>query len=327
MAYNDAVAIASVSRVVEAGLNVRFELNRESAVIAFDRGISAESIIELLQKLSQNRIDENLIFALRDWEKSHREVTLRKGLVLTLSPERRYLAEMKPLAALITETLAPGIYMLPEAAEEKLSRALQRAGVAIIARRGEYQTDDNAASTGISRNFFPNLYTSSSQVEKNWQLPPEKKDTGIHPPASTLIEGFHSILGKMQLGREERDELSARINRRLVLCESQLKDALVRYEKLEARGLDYAGKALIAKQAIAMRSPVEVIWPGKQKQEHVFGIPKALEKAGGESILVVEPASDSENAAGDQGDAIRISLGKISLLRRIKKSIFESIVD
>jgi hypothetical protein len=120
----------------------------------------------------------------------------------------------------------------------------------------------------------------------------------------------------MNLGREEQDELSARINRRLVLCESQLKDALVRYEKLEARGLDYAGKALIAKQAISMHSPVEVTWPGKHKQEHIFGIPKALEKSGGESILVIEPANGRD-------EAIRIPLGKIGLLRRVKKSIFE----
>jgi hypothetical protein len=133
--------------------------------------------------------------------------------------------------------------------------------------------------------------------------------------ASTLIKGFHSILKEMHLGDEERDELTARVNRRLVLCESQLKGALVRYEKLEARGLDYAGKALIAKQAVTLQSPVEITWPGRQKQEYVFGIPKALEKTDGETILIIVPY--------DGEDEIRLPLGKISLLRRIKKSIFE----
>ncbi|MCL2270043.1 MAG: hypothetical protein FWC24_01735, partial [Treponema sp.] len=67
--------------------------------------------------------------------------------------------------------------------------------------------------------------------------------------------------------------------------------------------------------AITMQSPVEVICPGKQKSERIFGIPKALEKADNESFLIIEPVN--------QGTTVRIPLGKISLLRRIKKSIFE----
>jgi hypothetical protein len=122
----------------------------------------------------------------------------------------------------------------------------------------------------------------------------------------------------MSLGRAEKDELAARIDRRLVLCESQLRDASVRYEKLEARGLDYVGKMNIAKQAIAQQAPVELVWPGGDKKgETVFGIPRGMEKEDGETILLVVPAGEKENR--------RIPLGKISLLRRIKKSIFESI--
>ena len=308
--YTDALDLAAVSRVIEAGLNVRFELNRDSAVIAFNRGITAEATIELLQRLSHNRIDDNLVFSLRDWEKSHREVTLRKGLILTLAPDRRYLAETRSLASLITETIAPGIYLLPESAEERVSRALQKAGVAIVARREEPAAGNEYSMS--YHTYFPGL--EAPAAEKIRHSPPEKKDAGGNYTAIT--EHFHAILNKMSLSGEERNELAARIDRRLVLCESQLKDAMVRYEKLEARGLDYAGKALIIKQAIAMHAQVEIVCPGKQKPERIFGIPKALEKAGSESIVIVEPR---------QGDTVRISLGKISLLRRIKKSIFESI--
>ena len=124
----------------------------------------------------------------------------------------------------------------------------------------------------------------------------------------------------MRLSREERAELAARINRKLVLNESQLKEAVVRYEKLEARGLDYVGKAMIAKQAISLQSLVELTGPGKGG-ERIFGIPKTLEKDGGENILVLSLLADS---GGKSGELLRIPLGKISLLRRIKKSIFES---
>ena len=320
IAYNDALNIAIFSDIIEAGMTVRFELNRDSAVLAFNRGFSADVIIGLLQRLSKNRISENLIFTLRDWEKRHGEVSLRRALVLTLAPQQCHLAQTKPLAKLIVETLAPGVYLLPESAEEKAAQALSKAGVAIIARRGECRSEDRFSSGeespgGPLRHFFLPLHAARSQSGK---IPPVSRANGSSAPI--LFERFHSILKQMRLGGEARDELTARIDRRLVLCESQLKDAIVRYEKLEARGLDYVGKALIAKQAITMQAPVEIIWPGKQKQERVFGIPKALEKVGSESILVVDPLGGD---AGIHEDTIRVSLGKISLLRRIKKSIFE----
>jgi DNA-binding MarR family transcriptional regulator len=318
IAYNDVVSLAAFSTVIEAGMTVRFELSRDSAVTAFNRGFSAIEIIALLQRLSHNRISENVSFTLSDWEKRHGEVTLRRAVVLTLSPEQRHLAQTAPLAKLITETPAPGIYLLPESKEEKAIESLHKAGVAIIARREEAGNDvpgHGESSSGHLHHFFPELRPEKPHPHAAQTHDPPKYSPSPALTASTLTERFRSILDKMRLGKEERDELSARIDRRLVLCESQLKDAVVRYEKLEARGLDYVGKAMIAKQAISLQSPVEVTWTGKQKQERAFGIPKALEKSGSESILVIDPLNE--------GDTIRLSLGKISLLRRIKKSIFE----
>ncbi|MDR0290263.1 MAG: helicase-associated domain-containing protein [Treponema sp.] len=318
IAYNDAIALVAFSNVIEAGMAVRFELSRDSVVAAYNGGSSAAAIVGLLQRLSHNRIGENLSFTLSDWEKRHGEVALRRAVVLTLSPEQQHLAETKPLARLITETLAPGVYLLPEAEEEKAVQVLHKAGVAIIARLKEEGSNALAGgenSSGHLRHFFSSLHFEkpSLQQQQGHSLPGRILHSA--PDASTLTEGFHSILNQMRLEKEERNELAARIDRRLVLCESQLKDAVVRYEKLEARGLDYVGKTMIAKQAISMQSPVEVIWPGKQKPERVFGIPKALEKADGESILVIDPLGD--------GEVLHLPLGKISLLRRIKKSIFE----
>jgi hypothetical protein len=311
IAYDDLVKLAAFSNIMEAGMTVRFELSRDSVVPAFDRHFTATAIIELLKRLSHNRVDESVIFTLSDWEKRHGEITLRRGLVLTLSQEQRYLADTRPLARLITEILAPGVYLLPESAEDKVSEVLKKAGATIIARRGG-RTSNEESSSGYSHNFFSSLHSADSASSSRSHISTTIAATNA---ASTLIEGFHSILKGMRLGEEERDELAARINRRMVLCESQLKGSLVRYEKLEARGLDYAGKALIARQAVTLQSPVEVTWPGRQKQEYVYGIPKGLEKTDGETILVIVPY--------DGKDAVRLPLGKISSLRRIKKSIFE----
>jgi hypothetical protein len=318
IAYNDAITIAAFSDIIEAGMTVRFEISRDSVISAFDRGLTAAAIIELLQRLSHNRINENLSFTLYDWEKRHEEVTLRRGLVLTLSPEQRHLAETRSLARFIKETLAPGIYMLSESSEDRVVQALNKAGVAIIARRRENGDDmihDGESSAGLLRGFFLPFHAPLHTAKSTPSAGAAPRSSPENSLSSILIESFHSILGKTRPKGEERDEMAARIDRRMILCESQLKDAVVRYEKLEARGLDYVGKALIAKQAISLQTPVEVIWPGKQKQERIFGIPKALEKADSESILIMDLL--------DGGDVVRIPLGKISLLRRKRKSIFE----
>ena len=312
--YDDAIELAAFLNIKEAGAVVSFELNKDSAIRAFDNNIGADKIIELLERLSGCKIDDPLIWNLKDWEKRHGEVSLKKGVVLTLAEDRRYLAETIPLARLIDETPAPGVYILNEDAMDEASAVLRSAGIDIIARR--INKNENAAWTH-TRFSPPSSYT----LEKIplTAVPSVSKKPDISQTAenaASLTEELYAVLEKMPLDKTERAELSARIKRRLVLCEAQLKDASLRYEKLEARHMDYMGKQNIARQAITQHSPVEIIWPGAGTEKSIFGIPKALEKEDGELVLVIVPA--------DKEDVMRIPLAKVSLLRRIKKSIFET---
>ncbi|MDR1278653.1 MAG: helicase-associated domain-containing protein [Treponema sp.] len=321
IAFADILKLASFLIVREAGVVVRFELTRESAVRGFDRGLKAAEMIENFERLSRSRIDENLDWSLKDWEKRYGQVNLRRGLVLTLSEDRRYLAEAEPVADLIQETLGPGVYLLsgsgPEAAEE----ALRKAGVDIISRQAGWTAPGgryggrNAFSSLENTGFFPGYQEQGLGREKAPEASPPAAGSVFGPQGEALKKQFHAALENMSLSKEERDELASRINRRQILGSSQLNGASVRYEKLEARLLDYVGKAAIAKQAISSKSLVEITWSHPQKGLiQATGIPTALEKTGGESVLVLNPLSPEE--------PLRVPLGKISLLRRIKKSIF-----
>jgi len=303
--YADLISLAEFMEIKEAGAVVRFELNKESAIRSFDNRTSVEKIIELLSKLSGGRVDDTLAWNLNDWEKRHGEVSLNKGVVLCLCEERRFLTQTMPLAGLIVETIVPGVYLLPENAMDTAADALRSAGIDIIARRNVKSKNTTSAS-----GYFA-APASFSEIEK---IVSDKKTPQKTGSASVLTSNFQAILEKMTLGETERQELSARINRRLVLCEAQLRDAVVRFEKLEARHMDYAGKQNIAKQAITQQSPVEIVWPAGS-EESIFGIPRSLEKEEKDLILTLVPAGKEE--------LMRIPLAKISLLRRIKKSIFE----
>jgi hypothetical protein len=310
--FADALKLASILNIREASTVVRFELDRDSAVRSFGNKIFADEIIEMLKQLSGGKVDDALIWNLKDWEKQYGEVALKKGVVLSLSEARRYLTETMPLAKMIVETLAPGVYLLNEDAIDEAEIALRSAGIDIIAHSKEKK--ETSFSSG---NYFPSPLSSSPdlQIVKQDAVSKTFNNSEAAERASALTGGFRAILEKMPMSETEKAELSARIDRRLVLCEAQLKDASIRYEKLEARHMDYAGKQNIAKQAIVQQSPVEIVWPGGGSGESIFGVPRALEKEEGGLILTV--------VSGDDDNVMRIPLAKISLLRRIKKSIFE----
>ncbi|MDR1618964.1 MAG: helicase-associated domain-containing protein [Treponema sp.] len=369
--FADVLDLAFFSVIRETGTAVRMELTRESAVRGFDHGYTAEGMIGTLRRLSGGRINETLAWTLGDWEKRYGEVALYQGVVLSLEESRRYLADAEPVRSLIQRVLAPGVYLLDSSGTEEAAEALRQAGVGIVARHDTVRPagvlsagqGDAPRPAGGRGNFFPPADAVFSGGEP-WgagifagrgDAPPEDGPPSGGPESSPKAAGavrrerreermkrLRDRLTAMPLDRAERDELSARIKRRLVLSESQLEGASVRYEKREARLLDYVGKAAIAKQAIASKSLLEVHWPHPEKGlVETTGVPRALEKSGGESILVIGPGGDpapdtgtaAESPAGNagpvsrdapriSGECLRIPLGKISLMRRIKKSIF-----
>ena len=345
ISFADALALGTFCSLKEnSGTTVCFELTRMSAIRGFDQGINSAAMVKLLNRLSLNRIDNSLGWTLGDWENRYAGVSLHQGIVLTLAEDRRYLAEAEPVASRILRTLAPGVYLLSTGDKAEAVKALRKAGVDIVAQPPSEPAPGMESRTGwigSVRNSFPRLGLSvssagvksspvdilSSELPGNSRrgnagkrgieearFPSGKTEAGS---SDSIKQKFRLVLETMRLTKQERDELTARIERRLVLSEAQLEGTSLRYEKLEARGLDYAGKSMIAKQAIASGSMVEASWPGPGGElNRLMGFPSALEKRGGESILILIP----EDSACPE--TIRIPLAKISLLRRIKKSIF-----
>lgn len=142
--------------------------------------------------------------------------------------------------------------------------------------------------------------------------------------AEERMAALRAALDAKRLPKDQREELAARIRRRVVLVPSQLAGAAVRYEKLEAKGLDYVGKVRVAEQALAASSLLEVYWRGSKGQgSHVLALPVALERSGGEVELLLDRVSADGFSGSDAEDSrLRLPLGKISLLRRVRRSIF-----
>jgi len=319
-----------------------FELTKTSAVRGFDFGLDSKSMIAILNDLSGNRIDEGLIWTLKDWESRYASVLLHDGLVLYLSQDKQYLADAEPIVSLIQNKIAPGLYVL-KGESGPAAAALQRAGVDIVARPRR-QTESGYGSTFPSPSGSANdtqVFAIGNPESSSASAPaPEDSPADGNPAAVSLPPGnskdetknhFLKLLDKMKLTGPEREELAARIERRVIITETQLDRTAIKHQKLEARGLDYAGKISIVKQALIDGSSLEVSRTDMGTESGVTaGVPSALEKKEGESVLVLKPFSGQESgwageteAGGDlQENLIRIPLGKISLLRMIKRSIF-----
>jgi hypothetical protein len=318
ISFADALSLASFSLVRETGATVRFEMTRESVVRGFDLGLDAERMIALLDRLSGNQVEENFRWTVQDWEARYSRVSLFQGITLVLAEDRRYLVEAEPVASLVSRTLAPGVYLLSAEDRADAVQALRRAGSDIVAsppRRPGAEQGGPSPWPPLDR--MPRL-------PGDRLLPPPDRDgetDRAESPSPDPLRGerykerFRSALEKLSLARAEREELSARIERRLILSESQLAAVSVRSEKLEARGLDYVGKTSIAKQAIASKQLIEIVWSGQQGEvNRAVGLPNALQKSGGETLLVLKPVPS--------GDPISLPLGKIGILRRVKQSLF-----
>ncbi|MDR1374025.1 MAG: hypothetical protein LBJ24_03540, partial [Treponema sp.] len=198
ISFADAVALAFFCTLREAGVVVRLELTRDSAVRGFNRGMDAASMLELLHRLTGGRIAENLSWTLKDWETRYFGVTLHQGMVMILSPERRYLAEA--MAPLIARILAPGVYLLSVTERSEAVKWLEKSGVDIIAqpplRSGEIREESRTSP-------YPPPQGSGKilDLSRGKSRPPDPQK------AEQYLEHFRTILGKMQFSKAERDEL------------------------------------------------------------------------------------------------------------------------
>jgi len=298
--FADALDLAAFSTVEETGTTVRFSLSRDSAVGGFNRGYTAEFLWELLDRLSGGRTPEALKWNLDDWAKRWQEVSLNQGVILTLSGERSYLAKTEPLASMIKQCLAPGVFLL-NASVEDAAGALRDAGVDIIAR-------PEVKKKALSSYFSPLGKSEAIPLPEKSLDEPSAEHANI---VEQIKERFRLALEKMKLTKQEQEELESRIERRVVVSETQLKDISLRYEKLEARSLDYVGKTGIVRQAISTGSILELSCLTGEK---ILGVPETLDKKGTDMIITIRPR--------EGGEPIKLPLGKISLVRRIKQSIF-----
>jgi hypothetical protein len=320
------IALSAFCEVAGAKQSVRFRITRASAARGFNRGISGKAMFELLKKLSGERVKNSLEALLDDWEKTHSEIVIMDGISIVLSEERRYLAQAEPLAPHIVFNPAPGVYMLDFEEKSEAEAALKIAGAdSVCEPRAEIKTHFQKKAGP----FFVSLAATASCESRHEQatpqsLPERPAECG-RLSAGEYKKRFHDLLDGLNFPQAEHGELSARIERKLVVSPRQLSGAFLRYEKREARGLDYAGKLALVKQALLSNETLEIIFQDSDGSEkNVTLAPVTLEKTENGTFLSVKPSGGETGESLKDQVCMKIAMGKIRVIRRIKRSIFSN---
>jgi hypothetical protein len=300
----DLLPLARALSLVDVQLAARYELSRASASRAFDRGMDADALVALLERATRKPLPQGVSFSIHEWHRSYAAVTLYRGFILQAEGSRRVAIERSEhLAPRIRKVLAPGLYLVSAESEEDLREALSRSGVDCSL----YQDGVVGSESSIS------LPTLRAPEEGARQAKPGRFP--VDPEAAERIRaGLVAALDAADMPDEAREALRSRVDRRVAILPTQLDPLSVRPEKLEARGMDFLGKVRIAEYAVLTASLLEIVLDEKEGQRRVLGRPVSTDKRSGDATvkLVVEPDQRVEE----------ISLGRATLVRRIRGSIF-----
>ncbi|MCQ2241154.1 hypothetical protein [Treponema sp.] len=282
-----------------------FEINRQSVIRGFDLGYTKEMMEEILSKYSSFPLPQNLRVSLEEWSLSYNSAALYKGYVLTLSEENIFRAENNPVFSRhIRKVLAPGVYLLDFSNDAEVQDVMKKSGIDVngkikgVHREEEVQGLPPAKATPVSLEESSN---GKFSIDERTRL--------------GLLERFKSALEEIETTSDQKDGLLDRIARRIIIEEDQLRPSSVRFELMEAFGMNFTGKVHVLESAIQKNSLVEIELTGKE--EKILGIPKGIVK----NIDVPVVFLSIEDKDTKEFSDVEIEIAKISRVRKIRNAL------
>lgn len=309
----------SLARPVVLETVWNLEIDRESVRRAFASGLDAKTLCTALETMACSPLPQSLSFSLTAWEEEYRSLRLYRGFVLVADERQQPIVERSIEAGLMAaEHLAPGVYFLSATAQEAVAGVLEAAGFEVPPVVEFLPSAYANSGAGSSADSGTASMSAVSAIEgRGLDLPPWRSGSRADAldPEKLLAE-LHAAVQASGRNEDEIRELHERVDRRLILTPKQIVESEARSERLEAGGLDYLGKVRVVERALRGRGDrLELLYrlPGAEPVR-VLLRPVRLER--GEKGLVLE----AENLA--TGGPVRVPLGAVSSVRRLRASLF-----
>ena len=283
---------------------VEFEISRHTVMRSFDSGMTPALIEETLLKYSSYSIPQNIHVSLEDWNSSYSSAALYYGYVLKVSKENILKTRNdRILSPFITAELAEGIFLLNFSSEEELRAVMSKSSLDFVGK---------IHSTLKAPQVLPFIRLKKSRLsfmDENDSISDAPYRLSSTIEQTKFIEELKERVLNMDIPLDQKEGLLDRVEKRIIVNPEQLRGSSVRFECLEASGMDYQGKIRIIEEAIQTRSLLEM---RTENDGILTGMPVALIKQ--------ENDADVEMTFED-GRSRHVTVGKVSYLKKIRKTL------
>lgn len=313
---SEEITAAVCSEIQSCDITRSYSIEKKSFAAALESGLALDEIISALEDSSSGRIPQNILFSFRAWEKEYRSINLNYGIVMTVSPDRLPLIKHSPaLNEFFLASPAPGVFILDPAKENEWRRAFAEAGFDIlpgVATKAEPAALPASGPSSVMNS--PSNNTAPEPIE----FYGNKEIKGN--PAS-IIEDLSSRIGKLKITPENKDKLTARSQKKLILIDSQLKASDRPEERGEAGGLDHRAKIRLTERALELENLLEVTTAKDLGLEKRLIKPLKLSKAenqveGKPPVFIIDGIELPEETE------VYIPINRISYLKMLKSSLY-----
>ena len=292
--------------VKKFGVAAEFEVTKLSVSEGFDNELTPDIIFERLEKYSYYQLPQNLKINISDWYKSYSSAKLYYGYILKVTDSNIAFAENNPnIRKYLKEKLADGIYLLNLPAGFEISTFIEESSL-------DFLGNVRSSTTKSEYSGFPLLRSGHKPMILEADMRTDAKKTSI-AEAGKILQALKASLQKLDMDKAQKESLEHRISNRLILSETQLKNASIRTEILEADGMDFSGKVHLIEAAVKEEDMVEIRMPDPDGDGGFFtilGNPLSISRQPGEAVmrLQIEPTKSIEN----------LLVSRITHLRRLR---------
>ena len=292
---------------------ISLSLTRDSYIRALESGIPGDEVTAFFEEYTGHGIPQNIRFSLRSWEKEFRSIELFSGIVMTVDEKKRKIIDNSgQFDNTLIKKLGDGVYIVKPENLDKLKKALSLSGIDHIpAVEGSIITAPSAVSV-YTESFD---YDAEKLKSCTALLKPVFREHDYPDYVEININEFNDKIDSLSFTAEQKKVIKERIERKILLFPSQITSGSARYEKNEAKGLDYNGKIRLAEQALESRGYLlEIVERKNDEQVTSLVKPEHLDKSGKDVVL--------EGFLLPFEEQVSIKIGKAGRVKKIKTSLF-----
>ena len=291
------LTLAFYSEIRKLDVISRWEVTRESFMRGIRSGINVSDFIRMLEEKSGSQLPQNILFSLKSWEEECQGIAVYQGCVIKVDQRfSNLLDNNSTFKKYVKEKLGEGLYLISDEESSVAMKVVQNVSGQSLALPMENKS--SGVLTPVVRGPDFNRFQS---YEKPAARAKRKNIT------DRLLKKIETL----DITQEQKDILTDRVHRKLILTEDQLESGSARYEIMEARGIDYNRKVRLCQHVMEVGGAFLELSLGAE--EPLLIKPLQLKRSGNDMILTGDEIPE--------GRPVQVSLRKVRYMRKVRTSL------